>query len=160
MSPALVALGLVGLQLTITRIVIGFVSSGPLLRPAALPLMMLSTYTQLSHVEIQHPIGRAFLGAASVFLVILYIDVALLSQWTFDARGPTSALGGLAAVDSKHSKLETDTDSRNAREIIGEFLERLRYGFGISLQSRFPSTQWQVKNVPPFSRKHPNYVPN
>ena len=155
MSPVTTALGLVGLQLTTTSIVAGFANQSSLPRLAGLPLTVLSAYRQFSQLEqIQHPVARAFLGAASIFAVILYIDAALLSQWTFEARGPTSSLGGMTPVDSKGF---TGLEGRSVRQ--PSIIERLRFGFSISLQSRFPGTSWVVKNVPPFSRKDIEYVP-
>lgn len=161
MSP-IVAFILICLQLTTTSTVLGFTSQRSLLRIAALPLVMLSTYYHLSCLEpIQHPVGRAFLGGASIFLVILYIDVALLSQWTFDAKGPTSLMGGLAAVDTKQPKPKWHTSERESSPgTIRTILDRLRFGFSISLQSRFPSTKFSVKNIPPFSRSDPGYIPS
>ena len=156
MSPIATALGLVGLQFATTSMIVGFASQASLLRLAGLPLTVLSAYRQFSHLEqIQHPLARVFLGAASVFAVILYLDAALLSQWTFDARGPTSSLGGLAPVGSKGAtNLEGQTGVRAPL-----IMERLAFGLRISLQSRFPGTTWAVKNVPSFSRTDINYVP-
>ena len=72
MSPALASLGLIGFQLTTTSTVVGFASPSSWLRLLALPFMVLLVYFQLSHLnEIQYPVGRAFLGATSIFLVIL-----------------------------------------------------------------------------------------
>ena len=162
MSAPIVASGLIGLQLATTSTVIAFTSQHSLLRPSALPLVLLSVYAQLSCLEqIQYPVGRAFLGAASVFLVILYIDLALLSQWTYDAKGPTSSMGGLSPVDSNSSKPKWDISNRKSSlGTIKAILDRLRFGFDISLQSRFPGTKWPVKNIPPFSRRDPGYIPS
>lgn len=146
----LVSIGLIGLQVTATAVVVGFASQRSLLRAAALAPMVIFTCYQFSSLErIQNPVGRAFLGAASVFLVILYFDAALLSRWTFDAQGPTSSLGGQSPVN-----LHENTSTRDH-----SFPNRLRFGFHVSLQSRFPGTHWVVKNLPPFSRNDPVYVP-
>ena len=157
----MVALGLVAVQLTTTSMVVGFTNPQSLLRPAALPPMMLYAFSQLSCVQqIQHPAGRAFLGAASVFLVILYIDLALLSRWTFNADGPTSSIGGLTPVDISQSATESNSSERKSSQGVTQtVLARLRFGFRISLQSRFPGTKWPVKNIPPFSRHGPSHVP-
>ena len=141
--------------------IIGFVSRASLLRLAALPLMVFSTYHQFIQLEqIRHPIIRAFFGAASVFAIVLYTDDVLLSQWTFDACGPTSSRGGLAPLDSKGTKLEEDaSEQRPLQSKVRSNLRRFRFGLRISLQSRFPGTPWAVKNLPPFSRKSLDYVP-
>ncbi|MCJ1251307.1 hypothetical protein MMC30_008539 [Trapelia coarctata] len=161
MSPPMCTLALVGLQLIITSTVVGFTGQRSLLRYAALPLMILSSGLQLTCLEqIQYPVGRSFLGAASVFLVILYIELALLSRWTFDAKGPTSSMGGLAPVNSEQLKLKRKTgESKLSSGTIQAILKRLLFGFNISLQSRFPGTKWPVRNIPPFSRRDLGYIP-
>ena len=162
MTLPMVAFGIIGVQLTTTSMVLGFTSQGSLLRPAALIPMLLYAYSQQSCVEqIQHPAGRAFLGAASIFLVFLYIDVALLNRWTYDAKGPTASIGGLAPVDSGLSKPKWVTgEEHTAPGTIGTILARLRFGLSMSLQGRFAGTKWPVKNIPPFSQRDPNYVPS
>ena len=159
MSPSAVACVLVGFQLITTSTTLGFTSGRSWLRPIAFALLMLCTRYQLSTIEeIQHPIGRAFAGAASVFLVILYIDVALLSRWTFDARGPTASWGGLDPIVSGQPKKPSATQS--SWSTLKGALDRLQFGLGVSLQSRFPGTKWPVKNIPPFSKNDPCYVPS
>ncbi|KAL8830594.1 MAG: hypothetical protein Q9191_001347 [Dirinaria sp. TL-2023a] len=161
MSLPTVALGIITVQLTTTSTVVGFTSKESLLRPAALVPMVLYAYSQQSCVgQIQHPAGRAFLGAASIFLVFLYVDVALLNRWAYDAKGPTARTGGLVPVQSSPSKTEwVASKEQSAPEAIGTILDRLRFGFSVSLQGRFTGTKWPVKNVPLFSPRDPNYVP-
>ena len=86
----------------------------------------------------------------------------MLSQWTFDARGPTSCLGGLTPISPGQSELGKDSNDQkqSIRTSSRGIIERFRFGLSISLQSRFPGTKWSVKNVPPFSRKDPGYVPS
>ncbi|KAE9363281.1 hypothetical protein N431DRAFT_297366, partial [Stipitochalara longipes BDJ] len=36
---------------------------------------------------------------------------------------------------------------------------KLRFGFWVSCQTRFPATKWAVKNIPPFSYKDRGYIP-
>ncbi len=153
---SLIATGLVGLQLTITTLILGFTSRKSTLRPAALPLMVFCTYLQLPFVkQIEYPISRAFLGAGGVYVVILYIDSVLLHKWSFAAKGPTSSMGGLTPVEYRAA----GNNKRGGPGAISDAVERLRFGLNISLQSRFPATKWPVKNISPFSRKDPGYIP-
>lgn len=162
MSPLETALGIITLQVITTSTVVGFTRPNSMYRHAGLPIVVLLVFTQLSHIEnLGHPIGRSFLGAASVFLAILYIDVAILSRWAFEARGPTSSLGGLTPVDLQSIKsnggvTQAKTFPRSYRNIIDRFL----FGLQISLQSRFPATKWPVKNIPAFSQRDSHYVPS
>lgn len=150
MSRPIAAVAIVGLQLTTTSIVVGFTERDSLLRLAAMALMLLAAHSQLAEERVQHPIARPFLGAASVFLVVMYVDAALLSRWTFDNKGPTSTLGGLdpALGRSGQGKVQ---DSTEGSEITGGrskiVLGRLRFGFYVALQSRFPCTPWGIKHT-------------
>lgn len=152
----MIAIGLVGLQITIMTLVLGFTSRNSTVRPAALILIVYAMYLQFSYdQDLQHTLYRAFVGAASVYLVFLYIDTVLLHRWTFTAKGPTSSMGGLTPVECQ----APIQGKRPGTGVIWEALARLRFGLSISLQSRFPATKWPVKNIPPFRKKDPQYVP-
>lgn len=153
---SLIAIGFVGLQMTIMTLVLGFTSRSSILRPGGLPLMILCMHFQLSYIKsLEHPVYRGFVGGAGAYVIILYIDAVLLHRWTFAAKGPTSSMGGLTPVECR----PPGDSKRGGTEIISDALERLRFGLNISLQSRFPATKWPVKNIPPFSRKDPAYIP-
>jgi len=147
----LVSLTIIFLQFSTTAVLVGFASRQSLFRLASLVHMVVATCYAFSFLwKIQNSIGRGFFGAASVFSVIMYLDAALLSRWTFEAHGPTSSLGGLRHVNSQP---KTSTHP-------SYFSSRLRFGYWVSLQSRFPATQWAVKNIPSFSRSNPAYIPS
>lgn len=153
---SLTAPGLISLQVAILAVILGFTTRSSIFRPGAFPLMVFLTYFQLPHVKhLDHPLYRAFLGATGVYVIILYIDTALLHRWTFEAEGPTSPIGGLKPVEYRVLEKRKSGPS----EVIGDALDRLRFGLGIALQCRFPATKWPVKNIPPFSRTDPGYVP-
>lgn len=156
MIVSFIATGLVSLQITILTLLLAFTTRSSLFRPGALPLMIFLTYFQLPYVKnIDYPLYRAFLGATGVYVIIIYIDTILLHKWTFEAKGPTSSMGGLNLVEYGAS----GKAKRHRSGIIADALERLRFGLSITLQSRFPATKWPVKNIPSFSRKDPGYVP-
>lgn len=115
--------------------------------------MLLAAYSQISRARVHHPIVRPFLGAASVFLVILYIDAAVLSRWTFETKSPTSALGGLdpgIRDPDRNEDANTPTSTKSTSTQPGIFAARLLFGFKIALQSRFPRTVWAAKSMPDF----------
>lgn len=156
MSSTSIAAGLICFQLLTTSIILGFTGPKSLLRVAALPITVISPYMQLFVLDVvPHHILRAFFGAAGTFLVILYVELALISRWTFDAKGPTSSLGGLVpAPNTCVARHEYSEDKGTSG------LRNLRFGLTMALQCRFPSTKWPVKNIPPFSRTRPSHVPS
>lgn len=153
---SLIVLGFVGLQVTIMSLVLGFTSRSSTLRLGALPLLILCAYFQLPYLkDFNSPVFRAIAGGAGIFSVISYIDNVLVQRWTYAAKGPTSSQGGLSPV-----KLEALAKrKREDTGLLGDALDRLRFGFHVSLQTRFPATEWPVKNIPPFSTKNPGYIP-
>lgn len=115
--------------------------------------MLLAVYSQLSRPRVHHPIARPFLGAASVFLVILYIDAAVLSRWTFETKSPTSPLGGLdprIRDPDQNKDANTSIGTKSTSTQSERFAERLVFGFKIALQSRFPRTVWAAESTPDF----------
>ncbi|KAL8771028.1 MAG: hypothetical protein Q9209_003447 [Squamulea sp. 1 TL-2023] len=79
-----------------------------------------------------------------------YLDSALLSRWTYAARGPTSALGGqknLQKSDPYHSS--------------GALTSKLVFGWEEAFRARSASSPWEVPNVPKFypTDKQPNRLP-
>ena len=160
-SPGLLAVSIIGFQLTMTSVTVGFVKRESSLRSLAFLLMtMLASVQVLQSSTIEHPVCRTVSGAASAFLVVLYLDVALLSRWTFQAKGPTSSVGGLTAVKTSRQKqdvadgrLFSETTARSSR------IDALKFGLKVAVSSRFPATKWQVKGTPPFSRTDPARIP-
>lgn len=153
MSHPIAAVAIVAFQLTTTSTVVGFTEHDSLLRLGAMAPMLLAAYSQLTEERVQHPIARPFLGAASVFLVVMYVDAALLSRWAFETKGPTSSLGGLdpALGRSGQGKVQDSTKGSEITEQRSKsVVARLRFGFYVALQSRFPCTPWGVKHTQSF----------
>lgn len=165
MASSLTAVSLICLQLSTTSAIVGFTSQCSPLRPVVLLVTALAAKAQLSRIDdVYYPVARAFLGSASIFLVVLYVDAALLSRWTYEAQGPTSSLGGLNPGDSSKQPTSSkcglpNEETSPSPDTLNSFVSRLRFGFSVSLQSRFPGTRWPVKNIPQFSRRHPEFIP-
>lgn len=151
-----IAAALVGVQITITILTLGFTAQNSWVRFAGLVGMLYISYAQVPYIaRVNNPMARGFLANAPFVLVILYIDKLLLNRWTFAAKGPTSAVGGLRPAQEAKSK-------QDVRRLVGtkNVLYRLHFGLGIALQARYPGTRWPVKNIPTFSRLRPDYIPN
>jgi hypothetical protein len=90
-------------------------------------------------------IWAALLGEHSVTFLVQYIDTVLLSKWNVEAGGPISS----PAVDTVHTQRLPMTT-----------WDRLRFGYRAAMSTRNLGTPYEVKGVPRFSAKHPNYVPS
>lgn len=155
MSPTLIATGIFGFQLSLTGAVVGFTPASSVLRPGILLLIASCPYFQFPYLEdIHYAPLRGALGAACIYTVIIYIDAVLLNKFTYEASGPISATGGLTPIKPNRS----NTESKDFGTLKGA-LRRFQFGLNISTQGRFPATKWPVKNIPPFSRSEPDYVP-
>uniref|UniRef100_P9WEG8 Acetyltransferase fsoF n=1 Tax=Humicola fuscoatra TaxID=112175 RepID=FSOF_HUMFU len=160
MNHTIISLALIFFQLTTTALVVGFTSREHLfLRAIGSVPQGFSAYHQIVFLcsHISNPVNRAFLGAASVFLVILYVDAAILSRWTFASQSPTSSLGGLIPPTTRDTP-KTQNNATTA-ETSASFLRKLSFGFLIALQSRFPATPWAVPRLPPFHKADPKHTP-
>ncbi|KAL8737234.1 MAG: hypothetical protein Q9181_001888 [Wetmoreana brouardii] len=140
-----------------TALVLSFTTHESLLRPGGLLLMIYSARVQGPYIKyLEYPIYRGFLGNAPFVLVILYIDKVLLHKWEYAVKGPTSSAGGLSLVRYK----ATEDGGRDGKGIVDDTIARIWFGLSISLQSRFPATKWPIKNIPPFSKEDPAYIPS
>lgn len=159
MSPLSAAASILTFQLCTMSFVLGFTRAVSSTRPAALGIIALCPVVQFNHLDgIDHPVLRAFIGAACIFVVVLYTDAVLIHKWEFEAKGPTSAAGGLAPVSPKEQSPKSNGFGSGGW--WQDLLSRLKFGFAMSLTSRFPATPWAVRNIPPFSRSNPTYVPS
>ncbi|KAH8900812.1 hypothetical protein GQ53DRAFT_801261 [Thozetella sp. PMI_491] len=138
-------------------LVLGFTGPTSWLRYAGLAAMITLSYLMFQTLVL-HPFQYSFfnsiLGGLSWALVLHYLDFAILSAWTFEANGPTSTLGGLA-----FSRPWPPASDKGQTARRGGFLQRFSFGFALQHMLRLPATPWQVKGVPPFSRRDPKYVP-
>lgn len=159
MNHAVVSLALIFFQLTTTALVVGFTSREHLfLRAIGSVPQCFSAYHQIVFLcrHISNPVSRAFLGAASIFLVILYLDAAILSRWTYASQSPTSSLGGLTPPTIRDA---SKTQKNATAETSASCLKKLGFGFFIALQSRFPATPWAAPQLPPFYKADPRHTP-
>ena len=142
---------------------IAFTSSSSLFRPAFLPILVIGAYSAVlscSHF-VQRYTWASFVSGYILAPLFLYVEVALISKWSFEAQGPTiNVLSGakLPKTSRKNQTDETQTRSRNSS--WSEIRERLRFGYLVKTSYRNEGTPWVVKNTPPFSSKDPNFVPS
>ena len=151
---------LVVYQVLVTALLISFTKPSSLVRPAALPFLAAATH--LIVLKCLKDIAR--LSVASILAgngptyLLRYLDLALLSRWSYEAGGPTSPSASQREV---RRKTAVDSDGVGGRSgPSGRFSDRLRFGLVATLSSRHVDTAWEVKNVPRFSPDRPRYVPS
>lgn len=160
MSSLSSAVTILTLQLWTMSIILGFTHAGANIRQVALAIIALCPVVQFKYLDgIEHPVLRAFIGAACIFVVVLYTDAVLIHKWEYEAQGPTSGAGGLIPVIPIHKSVASKGGSRGGGWSPA-VLPRLEFGIRLSLTSRFPATRWAVKNIPAFSGKDPTYIPS
>ena len=101
-----------------------------------------------------HQLYMSMLMVSTAGMVMQYLDSVLLSRWSYEAQGPTSALGG-------QTKLRTLSGAaqHEGRRSVGMSFSRLVFGWEETFRSRSTRTPWEVKNVPKFFPDRPEMVP-
>lgn len=155
-------------QVLITALAISFTHPSSLLRPAALPLLITATWlitvTCLQHIP-RLSLASIVAGNGPTYL-LQYIDLGLLSRWSYETGGPTDPSGpgrrnqgkGVDAVGRNGSTRAISHKSHLSRTAL--LVDRLRFGIDTTISSRHVNTPWEVKNVPPFSSSDLHYLPS
>jgi hypothetical protein len=162
--------GVLALQVLTISLVLGFTSPRSIIRPAVLPLIAACTYSIALNARncMRFP-WAATVGAYTSCFLLMYIEMALLSGWNFESRGPNSPIfhekgGANGAVGSKEM-----SPPKNSRGIFastkviqkeGTIWDRFCFGFNSTISFRDINTPFEVKNVPHFSEKDPSYIPS
>lgn len=168
---------LVVYQVILTTLVISFTTPSSVIRPAVLPLVALAAWqivATCTHSIPQMTLASFVAGNGPAYL-LRYLDLALLSRWSYEAAGPVhcpdpsdrkprkkpggSSSSSSGASNDRADQPGSDCDSR-AGHHLGTTWERLRFGLDITLSSRQVDTPCEVKNVPHFSATDPRYVPS
>ena len=149
----LVATTSLSASLVLTALAISFTSPASLFRPALLPLHLYLTYITWSYTRKFQDLtlGPFFIGTQGGF-ILQYIESVLINGWAYEAQGPTSTRAGLVPLK------RSDEEDRSRTQ--AGFVERFNFGFWIASQTRYPATQWPVKNIPPFSTTDSGFVPS
>ncbi|KAL8855132.1 MAG: hypothetical protein Q9221_000038 [Calogaya cf. arnoldii] len=144
----------------VTTLTLGFTRANSLLRLALLPVLCLAAY----HVVLSCPTilyrytWAGFVGGNIITSLFNYVEVVLLSRWSYEAEGPTS-------FPNPGDQVRDDQDQNKARHIQlptarHEFLRRLRFGYFVTTSNRNIGTPYIVKNTPAFFANDPEYIPS
>ena len=146
------------LSLSLCVLVLGFTSQTSPFRALGLIPMLGCVQLALRIVRTKddatHQLYMSMLMGSTVSMVMQYLDSVLLSRWSYEAQGPTSALGG-------QSNLRTSSGAarHDGRRSAGMSFSRLVFGWEETFRARSARTPWEVKNVPKFFPDHPGAVP-
>lgn len=148
MSLFIVAANQIGLLGTLV-FVISFTSPNSLLRPCLLPLIITHVFyiLPLNKDTVAHKGTWTLLNMNTAGLLLQYIDLALISRWSYAAYGPTSSLGNQPNASlsvAERRKLKPQTSS--------SLFSRLQWGFEAAVAWRFPATPWEAKGTPHFTK--------
>ncbi|KAI8965388.1 membrane bound O-acyl transferase family-domain-containing protein [Daldinia sp. FL1419] len=125
----------------LASIVIGFTSPSSPLRLITLSALASFTYHCLSS-SLEYT-GRItwtlILGGYTLFSLLHYLDVAIISGWSFDAQGPTN---GLTNRKRRASNSRSYSRSRSRQLNI---VPRIKFGFSTIFSWRFVNTPYQIR---------------
>ena len=151
-TPFISSLGLFVLTL-------GFTShNSPLRYLGFIPMlacMQLALHTVQVKDESTQPLYMSMLMGSTATMVMQYLDSVLLSRWTYEAQGPTSALGGQANL-----RKPSDAQQHGKKPRSGTVVERLVFGWEEAFRCRSARTPWEVNHVPKFFPENPDLVPS
>ncbi|KAI1493660.1 membrane bound O-acyl transferase family-domain-containing protein [Biscogniauxia mediterranea] len=130
----------------LTATVIGFTPALSPLRTACLPLLMASTWHCLSNCPayISRSSWASAVGGYTLSSLLHYVDVAVLSGWSFELHGPAKDL-------IRGTTTTTKTISRESQQ--SQLIARIKFGFSVFFSWRFVNTPYQVRNVPRLDAK-------
>ena len=152
LNSSLVASPIISNLITLATVasVLGFTSANSLIRTAVFPILLLWTWAALPHSRngVNRNIWASFLASNLLGQCLQYADMALLSRWSYEADGPTSALGGQRNLKIEASGKPVST------------MGRVRFALFTTWAARLANSPWEVKNTPPFRTGDPTFVPS
>lgn len=155
-------------EICLSTFVVGFTPPSGILRTASLPVMMTCMWWTVQNCldyMVRSP-WAALVGGFAVSFFFQYVDVALLSKWSFETGGPTYAPSHASSNGVSTSQMKQIASSLNGarekqtRTMMAIALQRISFAISTLLNFRFIGTPYQVRNTPHFSTRDPNYVPN
>ena len=135
-------------------LVLGFTSkSSPFRVLGILPMLgyvLLALRNSEAHRGAFHQLFLIMSMGSTVTIAFQNLDSAVLSCWTYSARGPTSDLGG-------QKNLQTNDPNYSKAPLTS----KLVFGWEEAFRARSASSPWEVPNVPKFfpTDKHPDRLP-
>lgn len=137
-------------EFVLTVLIIGFTQAYSPLRSAGLLLITLCVIkcipSCMSYM-VRTP-WAALLGGYSATYLYHYLDIALLSCWSFEHNAPVSGLIRPTITATARQKGSTPSISPSA-------WERLKFGIKLTSTFRFVGTSYEARNTPEATKKNP-----
>ncbi|KAF2464157.1 uncharacterized protein BDR25DRAFT_98668 [Lindgomyces ingoldianus] len=134
-------------EFILTVFVVGFTHPTSRLRLIALlpvALCMVCCIPQCMPYMIRTP-WAALVGGYAVTYLYHYVDVALLSRWSFRDNAPVS---GLVRPSSGVANTDKVSAEKRQRIVNNTVLARFHFGFKVTSSFRFVGTPYEVRNTP------------
>ena len=139
--------------------ILGFTTPSSPVRLAALPLLVACVAIVIPTALDRT--GRIFWASyftgSGITCLLQYIETALLSHWSFETRSSSLVPRDLSAKATTNGGTNGKEGNTTSRGIVGD---RLRFGYRAVFSYRNIGAPDEVKNVPRFSTKDPQYVPS
>ncbi|KAL7803494.1 membrane bound O-acyl transferase family domain-containing protein [Trichoderma aethiopicum] len=142
-----VVLAYQALLVGIVGLVVGFTSSNSFIRPLVLPLMaaLVSHALILNKEAISHKGTWTLINMNTAGLFLQYVDMGLISRWSYSAYGPTSPNG-----NQPNANISSSERKKPQKKSSG-LVSRLKWAFDVATSWRSPATPWEVKGTPHFT---------
>ena len=140
--------------LVFTSTIVGFTSARSLSRIAFLPVLGALTWhcVLTCPVYIARSAWASAVGGYTISSFLHYLDVAVLSGWSFDAQGPSRDPTKRVQVSVPRGSRERKTPPRSRKPAAGAslppVLQRVKFGVSVFFSWRFVDTPHQVRNLP------------
>lgn len=128
-----------------------FTNADSRLRLLLLPILLAWTWVILPYSRrgVTRSLYASLLASQWLGICVQYLEMGLLSRWSYAAQGPTSGLGG-----QHHLRPEKALLNGRART------SRFRYMLDAVSNTRRAGSPWEVKQTPLFSAAAPAWVPS
>ncbi|OGM40168.1 hypothetical protein ABOM_011676 [Aspergillus bombycis] len=145
------------LEVTVCATVLGFTNPQSLLRLGGLLIVFLCMWQCIttSSTYLVRSAWASLAGGYAVTVFFHYIDIALLSQWSFEPN--------VSATERPQFKGEQEAIRHHKSSVTKEcssWRGKLKFGLSSTFTARFCGTAHEVRHVPRFSNSDPNYVPS
>ena len=148
-------INLIFIEFSTILYVVGFTPPSSVIRPAALPIFIACIWLCISKglAQLHSTLWATTFGSSTFSYLLLYVDVALLSGWSFE-------LGGPSLLSGSDRRTEAENAGKKTKRLVGTTWQRIQFGLPLFFSSRFVGTPYQVKNVPSSYWEDPHYVPS
>ncbi|KAK8072791.1 hypothetical protein PG996_006139 [Apiospora saccharicola] len=127
--------------LVLSSTIVGFTPARSLSRIACVPVLATFTWHCVlnSPVYIARSAWASAVGGYTISSFLHYLDVAVLSGWSFDIHGPSRN------TFEQKSPRTRNSAAKKSRWLV---LQRLKFGLAVFFSWRFVNTPHQVRNLP------------